>query len=189
MPAPALRTEHVSDAALMARLAACEHDVLGHLHDRYAGLVYGICLRILRDPGAAEEAMSDTFIDLWRRADTWNVQRGSLATWMMVLARSRSIDRLRRRDHPTSADTFEEQVETDPSAELVQDEERHAVLELMATLIPEQRRSLELAYWGGLSQSEIATRLERPLGTVKTWIRDGLSQLRDLWSHRHGGDT
>lgn len=186
--APAIRSEQVSDATLMARLAAGDQDVLGDMHDRYAGLVYGACLRILRDPTAAEEAMSDAFIDLWRRASTWDAQRGSLATWLLVLARSRSIDRLRRRD-PPAVHTVEELVHTDPGADLVQDEERRAVLGLMAALIPEQRRSLELAYWGGLSQSEIATHLERPLGTIKTWIRDGLSQLRDLWSQRHGGDA
>ncbi len=185
--APAITSDRVSDADLMARLSAGDQAALGDMHDRYAGLVYAACLRILRDPTAAEEAMSDAFIDLWRRASTWDERRGSLATWLLVLARSRSIDRLRRRDLSSVGDAAEEQIETDPGAPLVQDEERRAVLQLMATLVPEQRRSLELAYWGGLSQSEIATQLERPLGTIKTWIRDGLMQLRELWTQQHGG--
>ncbi len=184
---PALETERITDAVLMERLATGEKEALGDMHDRYAGLVYGACLRILRDPTAAEEAMSDAFIDVWRKAGQWNASRGSLATWLLMLARSRSIDRLRRRELPTRTHTMEEHHDASPDATLVQDEERRAVHGLMATLIPEQRRSLELAYWDGLSQSEIAAQLERPLGTIKTWIRDGLGQLRDLWGRQHGG--
>lgn len=188
-PTPAAASALADDAALMGRLAAGEQEALSELHDRYAALVYGACLRILVEPTAAEEAMSDVFIELWRRAATWDPQRGSLATWLLVLARSRGIDRLRRSGHAMVASTVEHQIEDDPGSPLLLNEQRIAVHGLLAELAPDQRRSLELAYWSGLSQSEIAARLDRPLGTVKTWIRDGLCKLRTIWTRRHGGGT
>ena len=172
----------------MARVRQRDTAALRDLYDRHSSMVYGLGLRILRDPTEAEDLVQDVFLHLWRRAELFDGQRGQFTGWLVSLARNRAIDRLRaRRTRERKTDEFEAEVadlpapgasnpdETTYAAEL-----RGAVTRALAHLPEPQRVALELAYFGGLSHTEIAERLAAPLGTVKARIRQGMIRLRDL---------
>lgn len=145
---------------------------------RYSGPVYSVALRVLHDSGQAEDVMQEIFLQLWRSPQAFVLGRGSLGAWLVVVARNRAIDVLRRRK-PT--DAVEDVVLAAP-CDLAAEAERNAMMEkvrsILASLPVEQRKSLELAYFEGLSHTEIASRTGDPLGTVKTRIRLGLMSLR-----------
>jgi RNA polymerase sigma-70 factor, ECF subfamily len=174
------------DAARLADVAAGDAGALGVLYDRHIRAVYSIALRVLRDESEAEEVVQDVFAQVWRQASRYDRTRGTVAAWLMTIARTRAIDRLRaRRARPDSAAASLD-MSTEPLAPsidpgIVIDAERDAQRVRLAldTLPLVQRLALELAYFEGLTQSEIAERLEEPLGTVKTRIRLGLLKLRD----------
>ncbi len=145
---------------------------------RYGSAVYSVALRVLRDTGQAEDVMQEIFLQLWRKPKAFEQGRGALGAWLVVVARNRAIDALRRRK-PT--DAVEDVVLASP-CNLASEAERNSMMEkvnaVLDTMPPEQRKPLELAYFEGMSHSEIATATGDPLGTVKTRIRTGLMNLR-----------
>jgi RNA polymerase sigma-70 factor, ECF subfamily len=169
-----------ADAALVRRILNGDEAALGALYDRYGRLVYSVSLRILRDAGAAEEVLQDIFHQLWRVAASFDLARGSLSSWLMVMARNRSIDRLRRRGlamAETSAEALPPS-KFDLESDVAQKEMIGRVRGAMDALPEPQRKAMELAYFEGLTQSEIADRTGDPLGTVKTRMRAALASLK-----------
>ncbi len=172
-----------SDEELFRSLKSGESSALGILYDRYASLVYRLALRILTNPQEAEDLTQEIFLNLWR-SGSYNPSRGSLGSFLTTLTRSRAIDKLRSRG--TNLKTIQRwgqlmATETSPttpfeSADLNQRSD--SVRTALAQLSANQRQVLEMAYFDGLSQSEISARLGVPLGTIKTWSRQGLLNLR-----------
>jgi RNA polymerase sigma-70 factor (ECF subfamily) len=177
------RTQEI--AALIGRAAAGDQHAVSELYDATSRMVYGLVLRILGDEAAAEEVMLDVYMQVWRQAGTYDAGRGAPLAWLATIARSRAIDRLRAgRQEWQRARSLEtvSQLSTGESLEEAAyvAELREVVRGALGTLSAEQREALELAYYGGLSHSEIAERLGQPLGTVKTRIRLGMMKLRAL---------
>jgi RNA polymerase sigma-70 factor (ECF subfamily) len=168
----------------MRLIAAREGRGLELLYDRYATMVYSLALRIVRDTSEAEDITQEVFTQLWTRTAQFDAGRGSVAAWLSIMARSRSLDRLRRRRSrglPAGEGAADAIPDPSPSVELVaaSTEQIGAARQALAGLPEEQRTTLELAYFDGLTQTEIAERTRTPLGTVKTRIRTGLQRLRD----------
>jgi RNA polymerase sigma-70 factor, ECF subfamily len=168
----------VDDMRLVARVRAGDQRALSELYDRYSKVVYGVALRILHDTGAAEDLLQDIFLQLWRKPDAFDSSRGSLAAWLAVIARHRSIDRLRRRRPETDIEDCVIVTATD----LRDETERSLVIEkvrvVMNEMAPDQRTAMEMAFFEGLTHTEIAEKTGEPLGTIKTRIRSGLQMLR-----------
>lgn len=166
------------DAALLARVQHGDEQALSDVFRRYSGAVYSVALRVLHDTGQAEDIVQEIFLQVWRNPGAFVQGRGSLGAWLVVVARNRSIDTLRRRK-PT--DAVEDVVLTSPG-NLADEAERHTMMEkvrgILRSLPEEQRKSVELAYFEGLSHTEIAAATGDPLGTVKTRIRLALMSLR-----------
>src|SRR5438067_928154 len=171
----------------MERVRARDTTALRGLYDRHASVVYSLGLRILRDPAEAEDLVQDVFVQVWRRYEVFDAERGQFAGWLLSLARNRAIDRLRSRQaRERSAGAYELELDaevrpaaTDPNESAYAAELRRAVSTALGALPEQQRQALELAYFGGLRHSEIATQLEAPLGTVKARIRQGMIKLRE----------
>jgi RNA polymerase sigma-70 factor (ECF subfamily) len=179
------------DFALMERIARRDADALGRLYDRYATVVHSLCLRIVKDAGAAEEVTLDVFVEMWARADRYSAGRGSPVAYLMTLARSRALDRARvraRAGRGSAADAGVVRVDgaANPLASVIADERRSLIQRALERLDGRYREVLECAYFDGLSHSQIALKLGRPVGTVKTYLRRGLIQLRELL--RNGGE-
>ncbi len=181
------RSDQPSDAALMERLAR-ERDVnaLDKLYDRYSRLVYSVVLRILQQAASAEEIVQDVFLQLWRNAHLYDASRGPLQPWLLTMARNRSLDfmRLKREKQRRREDVLDDApapVAVAPNLDVQIDEHRRAarVRELMRALPTPQLKAIELAFFEGLSHSEIAAAMQQPLGTVKSWIRNGLLRLKE----------
>jgi len=151
---------------------------MGEIFDRYATMVYSVALRVLKDPAQAEDVMQETFLQVWNNPDRFAQGHGSLGAWLAVVARNRSIDILRRR-RPTESC---EEVVLASGTDLASEMERRSIMEKVRRVLKglplEQQRSLELAFFEGLTHSEIAARTGDPLGTVKTRIRSALASLR-----------
>ena len=170
--------ETASDAELVARAAAGHADSIGVLFDRHAGRMKSLALRILRAGDEAEDVVQEVFVQAWRQADRFDVRRGNVLAWLSIMTRSRSLDRWRRRTTRRESGVSEaHELEAPRPVDNVA--EGWAARTALAELPEEQRQLLELAYWEGLSQTEIAARLGLPLGTVKTRMRTGLKTLRD----------
>ncbi|MFN8481660.1 MAG: sigma-70 family RNA polymerase sigma factor [Anaerolineae bacterium] len=170
---------NLSDEELVARCARGEREALAALYDRYATLVFSLVSRMLGGGMTAEEVTQDSFVLLWRRADQFSPERGRVLSWLMTIARNRAIDELRRRQ------AAPEQVElVDAAAGYPGMEElslqRMQMRRALAQLPEAQREALELAYYGGMTQQEVAEHLGLPLGTIKTRMRMGLQRLRDV---------
>ncbi len=192
-----------SDAALVLELIGGSHDALAALYDRHSRAVYGAAMRASHDEGIAGEVVQETFLALWDRAERFDSTRGSLPAWLVTIARNRAIDHLRANARHQRAATFSSfaqpaddewtgdwlagigelivSAEPEPSPELAlsNSETRAAIQDAVASLDPWERSVIELAYGGGLTQTEIATQLGWPLGTVKTRTRRALHRLRD----------
>lgn len=174
-----------TDAALMERLVQRDADALETLYDRHSRAVFSLVYRIVQQRPTAEEVTQDIFLQLWRNARLYDSQRGPLQPWLLTLARNRALDtlRLKRERQRSREDDFgaRELVCTAPDPETLADREDRAekVRGVMAELPALQRRAIELAYFDGMSHSEIAEKLMEPLGTVKSWIRNGLLKLRE----------
>jgi RNA polymerase sigma-70 factor, ECF subfamily len=170
---------------LIDRLRARDTDALGELYDRYGGIVYSIILRIARDTATSEDLTQEVFLRVWTRIPTFDLERGSLSTWVLTIARHSAIDFLRSRTGQqtrknVSIDAMERPLAGgNAETELQSSTDANKVRAAMERLEPKHRQLLELAYFDGLSQSEMAEKLELPLGTVKTWVRSALRQLRE----------
>lgn len=166
------------DAALAARLRSGDQAAMTALYDRYSSLVYAVALRVLGDTGAAEDILQEVFLQLWRNPGTFDAARGRLAPWLAVIARHKAIDHLRGRRETTDIEdvTLALDARLDEAADRARAAEK--VRGVLAGMPAQQRRALELAFFQGLTHSEIAQQTGDPLGTVKTRIRTGLLLLR-----------
>ena len=173
-------------AALIKRVADGDSSALTTLYDSTSRLVFGLILRVVTDRSSAEEVLLDVYTQVWRQASTYDAKRGAPLAWLMMIARTRGIDRLRsgkhEHQHKESLDSIGEVTAStaSPEADTVMAERRQLVRSALETLSAEQREVIELAYYSGLSHSEIALRLGQPLGTVKTRTRLGMMKLRDM---------
>ena len=169
-----------SDAALMDSIMQRDETALAALYDRYSGMLSSVLNRILRDTQAAEEILQDIFFQLWRNASQFDASRGSLPGWLTVIARNRAISRLRRHNPAAGEELQENNVSLPFNLEsaVAQQELLGRVKGALETLPKEQRAAVELAYFEGLTHSEIAKRTGDPLGTVKTRLRTGLETLK-----------
>jgi len=177
----------VSDEELMQRLFIRDRHAFEEIYDRYGDLVYSTALRVLRDPHLAEDISQEIFVRLWRKPDSYVAERGRFLTWLISVARNRAVDEVRargrRQRHETASPEEQERelpadTANDPALNAQLAEQRRIVRAALAELPPEQRQVIELAFFGGLTQQEIADRLAQPLGTVKTRIRLGMQKLR-----------
>jgi RNA polymerase sigma-70 factor (ECF subfamily) len=178
-PAP-LRLEDASDGELLGRIAARDASAFEHLYRRYARPVYGLALRLLGDRSRAEDAVQETFTSIWRSASRYRPDRGPGAPWLDAIARNAIVDRARVRREPLAEHPDAPSGEPGPPELAERSELSWRVHRALAGIPEHERTVLELAYWSGLSQSEIASFLDIPLGTVKTRTRSGLARLADL---------
>jgi RNA polymerase sigma-70 factor (ECF subfamily) len=183
-------SQHVPDSALVERMVAGDEGALAALYDRYSGMLFAMLVRTLRDPQAAEEILQDLFLQLWRGAARFDATRGSLPAWLMVIGRNRALSRLRTREHreiPEDIEAFPANA-VPSSVNLEDDAERSLLMEklrtAMATLPAEQREAVELAYFEGMTQTEIAARTGSPLGTVKSRVRSAMQSLKQAFDER-----
>ena len=173
---------HLSDEALVALVARSEESALSELYDRIGGTAYGLAYRILRDEALAEDAVQEAFLGLWRSAGTFVPERAKASTWLLTLVHRRAVD-LVRREQRRRAEPLEGAPEpAEGSAEEAAwlRLERERVQAALAALPDQQREAIELAYYGGYTQSELAERLGEPLGTIKSRMFTGLARLREL---------
>ena len=178
----------IADDDLLQAVSRGDESALGALYDRYRLILFGLILRILHDRQEAEDVLQEAFLQVWRRASDFDPARGRAFTWLVTIARSRALDRLRasgsRARIATEAEQEPRESTSDAAADAVKSEEGEIVRQALAELPEEQRRALFMAYFEGLTQSEIAARLGDPLGTVKTRMRSGLMKLRELLRDR-----
>jgi RNA polymerase sigma-70 factor (ECF subfamily) len=172
------------DTLLLSRLAGGDADAAATLYDRHARLVYALARRILRVDADAEDVVQEVFAQVWRTADRYQSGRASVIGWLLMLTRTRAIDRVRARQarpdlNPGSLPDALPSPDTPASDLLVASEQASQVRDALRSLTDPQRTALELAYYEGLTQAEIAARLSEPLGTVKTRMRTALSTLRE----------
>ena len=173
-----------NDVELLKAIAARDETALAQLYDRYDRILFGLLMRILNNREEAEDVLQETFLQVWRKAADFDESRGRPFTWLVTLARSRGIDRLRTlasRERVAEAGAREVSEEiSDAATDALKSEQRGLVSDALAKLPDEQKRPIMLAYFDGLTQSEIAARLGAPLGTVKTRMRTGMIRLREL---------
>jgi RNA polymerase sigma-70 factor (ECF subfamily) len=182
---------HLSDEALVALCVRADEAALAELYDRYGRVAYGLALRILRDEGLAEDAVQEGFLAVWRSAGRFVPERARASTWILTLVHRRAVDLVRRSERRRA-----EPLETMPDEGGGSTEElawlqleRQRVQAALRRLPDQQREALELAYYGGFTQSELAERLGQPLGTIKSRMFTGLSRLRDLLAESEREET
>jgi len=176
--------DHHGDIVLINRVVARDATAVGELYDRHSRVLFGLILRVVRDRSEAEEILQEVFVQVWTRADSYDVKIGPPVAWLVRIARNRAIDRLRANNVRLRA------VESAPEPEPVENpesrarlsEQQRAVARALESLPPDQRVLIEQAYFLGLTQSELAERFKLPLGTVKTRIRTGMLALREQLS-------
>ena len=170
------------DAALLAQVQRGDETAMASLFDRYSKIVYSVALRVLRDPASAEDVLQEVFMQIWRNPNSFIATRGSLGGWLAVVARNRSIDALRRK---RPSDPVED-MSLASKYNLADEAERNSLMEkargVIRQLPMEQRKTLEMAFFDGLTHSEIAEMTGDPLGTVKTRIRSALTSLRKAFT-------
>jgi RNA polymerase sigma factor (sigma-70 family) len=185
--APKTRSRNYSDfpdEALLALAARDDEGALAVLYDRYGRVAYGLALRIVRDPALAEDAVQEAFLTLWRTAGSFRADKAKPSTWILTLVHRRAVDLVRREERRRAAplepgdEPDAQGLATDEEIELT--DRRRLVQAALRQLPDDQREALELAYYGGLTQSELAERLAVPLGTIKSRMFTGLRRLRDL---------
>ena len=174
----------MSDVELLHAVAGGDEAALARLYDAYRVILFGLLVRILNSREEAEDILQDVFIQVWRRAKDFDEKRGRPFTWLVTLARSRAIDRLRmlaaRQRLADGAAQEQSEAVSDALSDTIKTANRQTVQRALAELPEEQRNALMLAYFDGLTQSEIASKLNTPLGTVKTRMRTGMQKLRAL---------
>jgi RNA polymerase sigma-70 factor (ECF subfamily) len=172
------------DVELVERLQRRDPQALAELYDRYGRLAYSLIVRVVRDGALAEDLVQETFLRVWNRAQGFDAQRGALGAWLLAVARNRAIDYLRSAggrernalelevvDHPA--------LYTDMERDILASDKARMIRAALEKLTPNQREVIELAYFEGLTQTEMAERMGQPLGTVKTWVRTALKNLRE----------
>ncbi len=172
-----------ADRAVLEAIAGGDHGAIAVLYERYKTMAYGLALRITADPGLADDVVQEAFVGAWRNAGRYSTERGSVKTWLLAIVHHRAIDAIRRR-RPTSE--LPEHEEAPPPSMTLPDVwsevagrlDRDEILVALASLSAVQREALELGYFSGLTQQEIAVRTNAPLGTVKSRMRLGLLQMR-----------
>jgi RNA polymerase sigma-70 factor (ECF subfamily) len=177
--------DSASDEALLVAIAGREERAIAALYDRYGGLAYSLAYRILGERGAAEDAVQEAFLSVWRRAASFAAERGSVRAWLLSIVHHRAIDRLRgktgRARHDAPLDELDRVVAVeDPWREVADNLQRDLLRQVLATLPDAQRRTIELAYFDGYTQQQIAGLMGVPVGTVKGRMRLGLHKLRDV---------
>ncbi|NBQ57059.1 MAG: sigma-70 family RNA polymerase sigma factor [Opitutaceae bacterium] len=184
---------HAADARLLGLVAAGDSAALGELYDRFSRPLYATAVRILNDPGEAQDIVHDAFVSVWEKAASFETTRGTAFSWVLTLTRNRAIDRLRsrRRRHEllessALSDLGLDENSSGPAADRAASTSDQATTlrAAVAALPADQQRALKLAFFSGLTQEEIAARLETPLGTIKARIRRGLLKLRDQLANR-----
>lgn len=179
-----LESAERSDVELLHAVAQGDEAALARLYDAYRVILFGLLVRILNSREEAEDILQDVFIQVWRRAKDFDEKRGRPFTWLVTLARSRAIDRLRqlgaRQRLATGAAQEQTEMVSDALSDTIRMAQRETVRQALAELPEEQRNTLVLAYFDGLTQSEIAAKLHAPLGTIKTRMRSGMIKLRAL---------
>jgi RNA polymerase sigma factor (sigma-70 family) len=173
---------HLSDEALVALVARGDDGALAELYDRFGAVAYGLAVRVVRDTALAEDAVQDAFLTAWRTASRFVAERAKARTWILTLVHRRAVD-LVRREQTRRTEPLKEQPE--PGGRTAEEEawlrlERSRVQEALKRLPDQQREAIELAYYGGFTQSQLADRLGEPLGTVKSRMFTGLTRLRQL---------
>jgi RNA polymerase sigma-70 factor (ECF subfamily) len=167
-----------SDLSLVARLRARDESAMAALYDRYSSLVYAVALRVLGDTGAAEDVLQEIFLQLWRKPSAFDAARGNMGAWLSVIARNRSIDALRKRKPEIDIENVVLSVETNFANNADRGRALLKIREVLGKMAAPQRSALEMAFFEGLTHTEIAEKTGEPLGTIKTRIRAGLSSLR-----------
>ena len=173
---------HFTDEALLSLVAGSDEQALAELYDRFGGVAYGLALRVLRDDSLAQDAVQEAFLAVWRTADRFLAERAKASTWILTLVHRRAVDLVRRQERRRGEPL--ESVPEPVASEQVEEQatirfQRQVVQEALRRLPPEQREALELGYYAGLTQSELAERLGQPLGTIKSRMFTGLTRLRD----------
>jgi RNA polymerase sigma-70 factor, ECF subfamily len=167
-----------ADAALITRVRSGDQDAMTAIYDRYSGIVYSIALRVLGDTAAAEDVMQEIFMQLWRKPQMFDSARGSMGAWLAVIARHRAIDTLRRRKPENDVDD----VVLSSGLDLESVTQRNVIVsrvrQIIAQMPGEQQKAMSMAFFEGLTHSEIAAQTGEPLGTIKTRIRSGLINIR-----------
>lgn len=173
------------DRELAERLKRRESQAMAELYDRYGRPAYVLIFRVVRDSGIAEDLVQETFLRVWNRVQAFDHEKGALGPWVLTVARNRAIDYLRSVDGRMAHNIYEFDSAEHPSffkdleTEILNSDRLRRLRDAFEKLNSNQRRVIELAYFEGLSQSEMADRLQQPLGTIKTWVRSALKILRD----------
>jgi RNA polymerase sigma-70 factor, ECF subfamily len=174
-----------SDRELAERLKKRDHQAMADLYDKYGRLTYVLIHRIVRNVGVAEDLVQETFLRVWNRVQAFDHEKGALGPWVMTVARNRAIDYLRSVDGRMSQNAFELETSESPAlfanleTEVLNSDRARRLKAAFEKLTANQRLCIELAYYEGLSQSEMSERMKQPLGTIKTWVRTALKALRD----------
>ena len=173
-----------ADLQCLRRMSGGDSTALAELYDRYGSLVYSVALRILRSSADAEDAVQQAWVQVWKSAGSYDARRGTVAAWVLTVARTRALDLYRslgsRRRAETRIEAAPQAAPPDPASDTALGQLGARVRDALGSLAPQQRQVLEIAYFEGLSQSQIAERLNAPLGTVKSWTRQGLMRLKEL---------
>jgi len=182
---------HLSDEAVLALIARSDEQALSELYRRFSRLAYGLAFRILRDDALAQDAVQEAFLGVWRAAGRFTAERAKPSTWLLTLVHRRAVDLVRREERRR---TEQLQPDSEPIGSEGPDElellsERQSIREALRKLPPEQREAIELAYYGGYTQSELAERLGQPLGTIKSRMFTGLARLRETLEESAVGQT
>jgi RNA polymerase sigma-70 factor, ECF subfamily len=172
----------VADISLISGIRSGDEGAMAALYDRYSGIVYSVALRVLGDTSAAEDILQEVFIQLWRQPATFDSSRGNLGAWLAVIARNRAIDSLRKRRSETDIEDVVVAIESDLAGDAERARAMDRVRRALGSMPPVQRSALEMAYFEGLTHTEIASKTGEPLGTVKTRIRAGLLALRKAFA-------
>jgi RNA polymerase sigma-70 factor, ECF subfamily len=190
-PVALLRRVHKSDEELLEAIAAGDDSALAILYDRFGRIAYGLAYRVLRDQALAEDAVQEAFLAVWRSASTYRRERAKPATWVLTLVHRRAVDLVRREDRRRADPLDDAPQATTPGVEEEAGlrDRRAAVQAALHQLPDDQRQALELAYYGGYTQSELAERLGVPLGTIKSRMFAGLTRLRELIPDQQEGSA
>jgi RNA polymerase sigma factor (sigma-70 family) len=178
---------HLSDEAVVALVARSDEEALAELYDRFGRVAYGLALRVLRDEKLAEDAVQEGFLAAWRNADRFMPERAKASTWLLTFVHRRAVDLVRREERRRVEPLTEESEASNSAADDAWLRfERERVQAALRQLPDQQREALELAYYGGFTQSELAERLGQPVGTIKSRMFAGLTRLRELLAEPNG---